>query len=208
MNMLDMAPGNYSTALPQRQDRDISDREEILSQTFKQEGGVNYFTGMNDRGIAFSGNKKVSTITGKEEIFDSPVRTVTGEDISNRTDINLVNATEGTFTQSIRVDGGDEGKAISEFTGPVVFTNKVTSTATRGFEVNNLFIQGDSTVARKHTVGIATPTDAGTPGDIIYDETPTQGEYVGWVYTNDKDWRRFVALSVLRRIKISLFLIK
>ena len=27
--------GNYSTALPQRQDRDISDREEILSQTFK-----------------------------------------------------------------------------------------------------------------------------------------------------------------------------
>ena len=84
---------------------------------------------------------------------------------------------------------------------------KVTSTATRGFEVNNLFIQGDSTVARKHTVGIATPTDAGTPGDIIYDETPTQGEYVGWVYTNDKDWRRF-GLSVLRRIKISISSIK
>ena len=39
---------------------------------------------MNDRGIAFSGNKKISTITGKEEIFDSPVRTVTGEDISNK----------------------------------------------------------------------------------------------------------------------------
>ena len=37
---------------------------------------------MNDRGIAFSGNKKAGTITGKEEIFDSPVRTVTGEDIS------------------------------------------------------------------------------------------------------------------------------
>jgi hypothetical protein len=189
-------PGNYSTALPERQNRSITDKEEILSQTFKQEGGVNYFTGMNDRGIAFSGNKKISTVTGKEEIFDSPVRTVTGEDISNRTDINLVNATEGTFTQSIRVDGGDEGKAISEFTGPVVFTNKVTSTASRGFEVNNLFIQGDSTVARKHTVGIATPTDAGTPGDIIYDETPTQGDYVGWVYTNDKDWRRFGPISL------------
>ena len=189
-------PGNYSTALPQRQDRDITDREEILSQTFKQEGGVNYFTGMNDRGIAFSGNKKVSTITGKEEIFDSPVRTVTGEDISNRTDINLVNATEGTFTQSIRVDGGDEGKSISEFTGPVVFTNKVTSTASRGFEVNNLFIQGDSTVSRKYTVGVATPTDAGTPGDIIFDETPSQGDYVGWVYTNDKDWRRFGPISL------------
>ena len=151
---------------------------------------------MNDRGIAFSGNKKISTITGKEEIFDSPVRSVTGEDISNRTFINLVNATEGTFTQSIRVDGGDEGKSISEFTGQIVFTNKVTSTASRGLEVNNLFIQGDSTVSRKYTVGISTPTDAGTPGDIVFDETPSQGDYVGWVYTNDKDWRRFGAISL------------
>ena len=33
----------------------------------------------------------------------------------------------------------------------VVFTNKAISTATRGFEVNNSFIQGDSTVARKHS---------------------------------------------------------
>ena len=29
LNMLDMEPGNYSTALPQRQDRDITDREEF-----------------------------------------------------------------------------------------------------------------------------------------------------------------------------------
>ena len=37
---------------------------------------------MNDKGISFSGNKKVSTVTGKEEVFDTPIRTVTGEDIS------------------------------------------------------------------------------------------------------------------------------
>ena len=186
-----VSPGNYSTALPQRQDRDISDSEEILSQTFKQEGGVNYFTGMNDRGIAFSGNKKISTITGKEEIFDSPVRSVTGEDISNRTDINLLmQQREHSLNQYVSMVVMKVKRYLNSLVS-VVFTNKVTSTATRGFEVNNLFIQGDSTVARKHTVGIATPTDAGTPGDIIYDETPTQGEYVGWVYTNDKDWRRF-----------------
>ena len=151
---------------------------------------------MNDKGISFAGNKKVSTVTGKEEVFDTPIRTVTGEDISNRTDINLVNATEGTFTQSIRVDGGDEGKAISEFTSPVVFSNKVTSTSTRGLEANSLFIQGDATVSRKYTVGIATPTDAGTPGDIVYDSTPTQGKYLGWVYTTDKDWKRFSNISL------------
>ena len=119
-------PGNYSTALPDKQDRSISATEELLAQTTRKEGGVNFLTGMNDRGIAYSGNKKLSTVTGQEEVFNTPIRTVTGEDISTKESINLVSATEGTFTQSIRVDGGAEGKAISEFTGPVVFTNKVT----------------------------------------------------------------------------------
>ena len=54
--------------VPQRQDREITDKEELLAQTFKREGGVNYFTGMNDKGISFAGNKKVSTVTGKEEV--------------------------------------------------------------------------------------------------------------------------------------------
>ena len=60
-----MDPGNYSTALPQRQDREITDKEELLAQTFKREGGVNYFTGMNDKGISFAGNKG-GTVTGKK----------------------------------------------------------------------------------------------------------------------------------------------
>ena len=44
---------------------------------------------------------------------------------------------------------------------------------------------------QKYTVGISTPTDAGIPGDIVYYDKPEQGGYVGWVYTLDKDWRRF-----------------
>ena len=89
---------------------------------------------MNDRGISYAGNKKLSTVTGREEVFDTPIKSVVGEDITTKSGINLVNATEATFSSSIRVDGGDEGKVISEFTGPVVFTNKVTSTAARGIE--------------------------------------------------------------------------
>ena len=50
-------PGNYSTSLPQKQNRSISGKEEILSQSTKQDGGVNFFTGMNDKGISFSGNE-------------------------------------------------------------------------------------------------------------------------------------------------------
>ena len=189
-------PGNYSTALPDRQNRNVSDVQELLAQSTKKEGGVNYFTGMNDRGISYAGNKKLSTVTGREEVFDTPIKSVVGEDITTKSGINLVNATEATFSSSIRVDGGDEGKVISEFTGPVVFTNKVTSTAARGIEANNLFLQGDSTVSRKYTVGIATPVNAGTPGDIVYFENPDEGAYIGWVYTTANDWRRFGNVSL------------
>ena len=82
-------PGNYSTALPQRQNRTVSDTQELLAQSTKMEGGVNYFTGMNDRGISYSGNKKLSTVTGSEEVFDTPIRSVTGEDISNLSLIHI-----------------------------------------------------------------------------------------------------------------------
>jgi hypothetical protein len=36
---------------------------------------------MNDQGDFYIGNKKVSSATGQEEVFDSPVPSVTGEDI-------------------------------------------------------------------------------------------------------------------------------
>ena len=59
-----------------------------------------------------------------------------------------------------------------------------------------MFLQGDSTVSRKYTVGIATPINAGTPGDIVYFENPDQGSYIGWVYTTANDWRRFGNVSL------------
>ena len=123
---------------------------------------------MNDRGISFSGNKKLSSVTGQEEVFDSPVRTTTGEDISAQKSINLINATDGVITNTLRVDGGAEGKSASEFTGPVIFTNKVSFS--KSIEAAMVYLQGDSTVSRLHTVGIATPVTAGTPGDIVYFE--------------------------------------
>ena len=188
-------PGNYSTALPEKQDRTISETEELLGQSLRKNGGINYFTGMNDKGIFYSGNKKLNSVTGKEEVFNTPIRSVTGEDISVKKGINLVKATEGDFSQSIKIDGGDQGKAISEFKGPVVFSNKVTSSSTKGLEATSLFLQGESTVSRKYTVGIATPTDAGTPGDITFKENPEGGKYLGWVYTTDNLWKRFGSIS-------------
>ena len=198
-------PGNYSTALPDRQTRSISAQEELLAQSTKREGGINFYTGMNDKGISYSGNKKLSTITGIEEIFDTPVQTVTGEDIGVLPNINVVNPLEGNFERSIRVGGGADNKATSEFNGPVIFTNKVTSTSENGIEANSIYLQGDSTVSRKYTVGISTPTASGNPGDIVYYENPFKSGYVGWIYTSENEWYRFGAIGISRDSNIAIF---
>ena len=176
-------PGNYSTAFPDKQDRAISTDEELLAQSTKREGGINFYTGMNDKGISYSGNKRLSTITGREEIFDTPVQTVEGEDISQVANLNVIEPVEGVFSRSIKVEGGPDNKVASTVNGPLIVNNKVTVNSPKGLETNNLFIQGDATVSRKYTVGIATPSLAGNPGDVVYNANPANGAYVGWVYT-------------------------
>jgi hypothetical protein len=198
-------PGNYSTAFPDKQNRQISPEEELLAQSTRRGGGINFYTGMNDKGISYNGNKKLSTVTGREEIFDTPVQTVTGEDISNLAEINVINPIEGNFSRSIRVEGGPDSTAISEFNGPVIFTNKVTSTSAKGLEANSLFLQGDALVSRKYTVGVSAPTLAGNPGDIVYYENPSKGGYVGWIYTADNDWYRFGSISLSKTSNDGLF---
>ncbi len=184
-------PGNYSTAFPDKQNRQISAQEELLSQSTRREGGINFYTGMNDKGISYSGNKKLSTVTGQEEIFDTPIQTVTGDDIGNQPSLNVITPVEGNFSRSIKVEGGFNGEAISEFNGPVLFSDKVTSTSIKGFEVNSLFLQGDTKVSRKYTIGESTPTNAGNPGDVQYNANPTTTGYLGWVYTNSNQWKEF-----------------
>jgi hypothetical protein len=184
-------PGNYSTAFPDKQNRQISAQEELLAQSTRREGGINFYTGMNDKGISYNGNKKLSTVTGQEEIFDTPVQTVTGEDIGNDPSLNVITPVEGNFTRSIRVDGGSDGKATSEFNGPVIFNEKVTSTSVKGFEVNSLFLQGDEKVSRKYTIGDSEPQEAGNPGDIRYNSNPSSTDYLGWVYTTNAGWEPF-----------------
>jgi hypothetical protein len=188
-------PGNYSTAFPDKQDRQISAQEELLAQSTRKEGGINFYTGMNDRGISYSGNKKLSTVTGQEEIFDTPIQTITGEDISNIASLNVINPVEGTFSRSIRIEGGPDSKSLSEFNGPVIFSKKLTSTSEEGIEANSLYLQGDATISRNYTVGSAAPTLSGNPGDVVYYANPQKGGYLGWVYTTDNEWYRFGPIS-------------
>jgi hypothetical protein len=196
-------PGNYSTALPDKQNRSISVQEELLSQSTRKNGGINFYTGMNDKGIAYAGNKKLSSITGQEEIFETPIQTITGEDIGNLPGLNVTNAVEGNFSRSIRIEGGPDSKAISEFNGPVVFSEKVTLNS--DLETNSIFLQGNATVSRKYTVTTAEPTLAGNPGDVEYFDNPEKGGYLGWVYTKNNDWYRFGNISISKTANVYVF---
>lgn len=122
-------PGNYSTALPQRQERIITLEEELLSISKEEKGGVVFYSGMNDRGDFFTGERPVA----KESILGetSSDFTATFDDIYVR--------------NTIRVGGGSNRLLPSEFRGPVNFTNKITSTSASGIEAIKLLIKGNST---------------------------------------------------------------
>ena len=200
--------GNYSAALPEKQDRSLSTQEELISQSLKFDGGVNVYTGMNDAGDFYIGNKKVSSATGQEEVFDAPIPTVTGEDVSATgisVGFDVLTPLEASISRSLRVEGGPEGNIVSEFDGPVIFNGKVTSTSTKGVESNSLFLQGDTTVSRKYTVGIATPSLSGNPGDLVYNANPAKSGYIGWIYTTDNDWYRFGNVSLEKTLSVSIF---
>ncbi len=194
-------PGNYSTSFPDKQTKELSTEEQIISQSQKMSGGVVNYTGMNDRGDFYIGNKRVASITGREQLLDTPVQTVTGEDpfASGASDVvNKFNYSESSvikIDRNLVVNGGDKTNILSEFNGPVQFTQKVVSTSPEGLEANSLFIQGNAQVSRKITVGIATPSEAGNPGDIVYNANPTSGGTVGWVYTTSNAWKTFGTIS-------------
>ena len=134
------------------------------------------------------------------------VPTVTGEDPGTGINIgfDVLTPLEISISRSLRVEGGPNSDVISEFDGPLVINNKLTSTSAKGIEANSLFLQGDRTVARKFTVGIATPSLAGNPGDIVYNATPVEDQYIGWTYTTGNEWKKFGYIgNVNERVGVS-----
>jgi hypothetical protein len=195
---LGYGPGNYSTAFPEKQDRSLSERDQLLAQSIKLDGGITIYTGMDDRGNFYTGNKKLNSSTGQEQIYDSPVPTVTGEDIGEggvNIGFDVLSPLEINVNRSIRVGGGDDKTLVSQFDGPIVINEKVTSNSDKGIEAKSIFLQGTADVARKISFDIATPTTQSNPGDVSLNANPITGGYLGWVYTDTNDWRRFGLIS-------------
>jgi len=139
---LGYGPGNYSTGLPQVQQRSLSNLEEYLAQAQDRNGGVVVYTGLNNDGDFFIGNKKINSFTGEEETFNVPVVTITGEDAS----LQSQRFDELTITNSINVEGGENNNILSSFDGPVNFTNDVTFDGTTSMN-GNLVLNGSLTIS-------------------------------------------------------------
>ena len=199
-------PGNYSTGLPQKQTKILTPDEVIVSQAKEQDGGTIVYSGMNDLGEFYSGSKKLTSITGEEELFDAPVFTYTGDDANT----DLTKRLSGYYDdivvkERITVEGGENNNQTSQFYGPVNFTQKITNTSDNGIETKNLFIKGTSSQSKLITVGISTPTSAvisgARSGDISLISSPVSGGYVGHVYA-DSDWKRFGMISMEKDLDV------
>jgi len=193
-------PGNYSTAFPDKQSQQLDLSQQLRAQSFVTNAGVNVYTGMNDNGDFFIGNKKISSTTGREEVYDTPIQSITGQDITEgaiaSNGIDVIEPLEVRVNRSINVDGGSNKDILSEFNGPVVFSEKLTSISDKGIEANSIYLQGDATISRRYSVGISTPSIAGNPGDVVYSANPTKGGTIGWTYTLDRGWYPFGTISL------------
>ena len=143
-------PGNYSTGLPQVQTKTLSEREEFLVQSQERSCGQVVYTGMNNEGDFFIGNKRVSSATGQEKTFDAPVPTVTGEDPSR---LSVV-FDEVVIKERLKVEGGTSRTILSQFDGPVAFSQDVRFDAITSFSKTINITQG-------------TQSTSTTTGDLI-----------------------------------------
>ena len=114
-------PGNYSTGIPQVQVKTLSEQEDYLAQAQERDCGTVVYTGMNSKGDFIIGNKKINSATGQEKTFDIPVPTITGQDPAR---LSVV-FDEVIIKERLLVEGGNSGTILSEFDGPVNFSQDV-----------------------------------------------------------------------------------
>ena len=154
-------PGNYSTALPQLQNRSLSEREEFLTQSQETSCGNVVYTGMNDKGDFYIGNTKIASASGQQTTFDIPIPTITGED-PNR--LSLV-ADEVIVKERLLVEGGTSKQILSQFDGPVTFNENVRLAN----ENKRLDVTGEIKVASTGNIRVHNETNATstTTGSIV-----------------------------------------
>ena len=147
---LGFGPGNYSTDIPERQDRVLTEKEIINSQARSSAGGIAVYTGMNDRGDFYIGNKRIWLPTGEEVVVDTPFP---GADINEGDTSKLKIDTDDILVgKRLRVEGGRDQEMVSTFGGPVIFSNNINVLGGEGVQAVNLNLSGDLDQPRKITM--------------------------------------------------------
>jgi len=191
---LGFGPGNYSTGMPQKQTRVLTKEEQFLSQSLTSNGGATVYTGVNDTGDFYIGNKLINSQDGTESTFNIPIPTVTGasEDAAGaatRLDVifDSVSVREG-----LTVDG--ENNTTVKINAPTTISEKLTTTGTDGIEAVQISINGGLPQNRTITYSPTKPTASGTVGDVTFNSNPSFGQYIGWIFTQE-GWKRFGLIS-------------
>jgi hypothetical protein len=145
--------GNYSTAVPQKQNRILTEDDVLKSQAKELSGGTVIYDGLNDRGDNFDGAKKLSAATGQETVVDAPIITFTGDDV----DSDSASKIEGTFDtilvrDKLTVEGGSDGTETSVFYGPVKVDDIV---KVNGLEFNSLDGSGSASIVSPTSLNLS-----------------------------------------------------
>jgi len=170
---LGYGPGNYSTAMPQSQDRILDDNAVLLAQSVQTRGGLVVYTGMNDTGDFYIGKRKINSVTGLSGI---------GGGIGDDT------GSEKTTFATLTVDD-------------LTVNNNLYSKGNT--EVVDLAIKGNRAgdIAQTVYVGIRAgdTCPSSSTDNILLRTTFTRGGYIGWVKTNEADasvrWKRWGKIS-------------
>lgn len=185
---LGYGPGNYSTSIPQKQSRKLSEDEIIVSQSRKLSGGTVVYSGMNDIGEFYNGAKKVSAITGQEVVVEAPILSFTGDDVDGSDDPSKV---AGIFDnllirQKLTVEGGENGTDTSVFYGGVKFLGN--TSFEKGLNLKNLKLNNKGFRVNDKSSNLL-PLSL---GDISYAGYSTS--FIGEIYTSSS-WRRWGLIS-------------
>ena len=169
-------PGNYSTAMPQVQDRVLDNNEQILAQSEQTRGGLVVYTAMNDKGEFFIGRKKINALTGEE------ISTI------DEFDTTSVSAP----TASLPTTASFDNLTINQN----FYSNANT-------DIIDLKFRGNRTggIGKQIFVGIqeTEPPSSQTGDNILFATSVNRGGYIGWVQTSDQGtekWQRFGPVSV------------
>jgi hypothetical protein len=199
---LGYGPGNYSTAMPQKQNIVLSEDDVLTSQSRKERGGAVVYSAMNDLGEFFSGNKKQSSTTGEEKIVEAPILTYTGDDARGDQSGRLNGIFDDLLVrEKLTVEGGENNTQTSQFYGPVNFTQKVTNVSESGITSKKIFLRGKLQQAKQITIGIGTTSisvqnDIITPklGDVVLTNNPFPQKHIGFTY-DGLNWQKYGLIS-------------